>query len=128
MSNENIELTRKGYESFSAGDLQTALGLFDDAAEWTINGESTIGGTYRGKTEITELFMRLAEKATQVETKRFLADGDVVMVLTQVTVGAETASEADVFELRDGKVVKAQSFGDTAMQERVFGSKRVAAG
>ena len=128
MSNENIELTKKGYEAFSTGDLQAALDLFDDAAEWTITGESTIGGTYRGKAEITELFTRLGEKATQVETKRFLADGDVVMVLTQVTVGAETASEADVFELRDGKVVKAHSFGDTAMQERVFGSKRVAAG
>lgn len=128
MSNENIELTRKGYEAFGAGDLQAALNLFDDAAEWTVNGDSMIGGTYRGKAEITELLMRLGEKSTQVEAKRFLADGDVVMVLTQVTVGAEAAAEADVYELRDGKVVKAHSFGDTAMQERIFGSKRVAAG
>lgn len=128
MSNENIELTRKGYEAFGAGDLQAALNIFDDAAEWTVNGDSMIGGTYRGKAEITELLMRLGEKSTQVEAKRFLADGDVVMVLTQVTVGAEAAAEADVYELRDGKVVKAHSFGDTAMQERIFGSKRVAAG
>ena len=33
---------------------------------------------------------------------RFFADGDVVMVLTEVTVGAVTAPEADVFEFRDG--------------------------
>ena len=72
--------------------------------------------------------MRLGEKSTKVETRRFLADGDVVMVLTEVTVGAVTAPEPDVFEFRDGKVVKAHSFGDTAMQERVWGSKRVAAG
>jgi ketosteroid isomerase-like protein len=128
MSNQNIEVTKKGYEAFSAGDLEAALGVFDDSAEWTINGESMIGGTYRGKNELTELFMRLSEKATKVETKRFLADGDVVMVLTKVTVGADTADEADVFEFRDGKVVKAHSYGDTAMQERIFGSKRVAAG
>lgn len=70
--------------------------------------------------------MRLSEKSTTVETKRFLADGDVVIVLTQVTVGEETADEADLFEFRDGKVVEVHSFGDTAVQERVFGSKRVA--
>lgn len=67
------------------------------------------------------------EKATQVVPKRFLADGDVVVVLTEVTVGAETATEADVFDFHNGKVVKAHSFGDTAIQERVFGTKRVTA-
>jgi ketosteroid isomerase-like protein len=87
-----------------------------------------IGGTYHGKGELTELLMRLAEKSTMVETKRFLADGEVVMVLTKVTVGADTADEADVFEFSNGKIVKAHSFGDTALQERIFGSKRVAAG
>ncbi|MDT5147268.1 MAG: uncharacterized protein QOC58_1913 [Mycobacterium sp.] len=126
MSNQNIEVTKKGYDAFTAGDLEAALNVFDDSAEWIINGESMIGGTYRGKAELAELFMRLSEKSTQVETKRFLADGEVVMVLTQVTVGAETADEADVFEFRDGKVVKVHSFGDTAMQERIFGSKRAA--
>ncbi len=128
MSNDNIEVTKKGYEAFTAGDLEAALNVFSDSAEWTINGDSMIGGTYRGKNELTELFMRLSEKATKVETKRYLADGDVVIVLTRVTVGDESADEADVFEFRDGKVVKAHSFGDTAMQERVFGSKRVATG
>lgn len=128
MSNDNIEVTKKGYEAFTAGDLEAALDVFDDSAEWTINGDSMIGGTYRGKNELTELFMRLAEKTTKVETKRYLADGDVVMVLTRVSVGDESADEADVFEFSGGKVVKAHSFGDTAMQERIFGSKRVAAG
>jgi 2-polyprenyl-6-methoxyphenol hydroxylase-like FAD-dependent oxidoreductase/ketosteroid isomerase-like protein len=128
LSNQNIELTRRGYEAFDAGDLEAALSLFDDSAEWTVNGESAIGGTYRGKTELAELFMRLAEKSTQVETKQFLADGNFVMVMTEVTAGGETAPEADVFEIRDGKVIRAHSFGDTAVQERVFGSKRVSAG
>jgi len=127
MSNRNIEVTQEGYAAFGAGDLEGALRVFDDAAEWTINGESMIGGVYRGKGELTELFTRLAEKATQVETKRFLADGEVVMVLTRITVGGESSEEADVFEFRNGKVIKAHSYGDTAMQERIFGTKRVSA-
>jgi ketosteroid isomerase-like protein len=128
MSNQNIETTKKGYAAFNAGDLETALSVFSDTVEWTIGGESMISGTYRGKGELTELLAQLGKKATSLETKTFLADGDYVVALTEVTAGGETSHEADVFTFRDGKVVQAQSFGDTAMQERIFGSKRVAAG
>lgn len=31
MSNQNIESTKKGYAAFNAGDLETALSVFDDA-------------------------------------------------------------------------------------------------
>jgi uncharacterized protein len=128
MSNQNIETTKKGYAAFNAGDLETALSTFADTVEWTIGGESMISGTYRGTGELTDLLAQLAQKSTSVETKSFLADGDVVVVLTEVTLAGETSQEADVFTFRDGKVIKAQSFGDTAMQERIFGKKRVAAG
>jgi len=128
MANENIEAAKKGYNAFGAGDLEAALSVFDDSAEWTVNGESAIGGTYRGKAEVTALLAQMAEKSAQVEAKRFLADGDVVVVLAEVTVGGETSQEADVYSFGNGKIIKAQSFGDTAMQERIFGTKRVAAG
>jgi ketosteroid isomerase-like protein len=91
MVNHNIEMTKKGYAAFGAGDLDAALSIFDDSAEWTTHG-------------------------------------DVVVVLTDVTVEGHTYHEADVYTFGGGKIVKAQSFGDTAMQERIFGSKRVAAG
>ena len=54
---------------------------------------------------------------------RFLADGDVVVILTQVTAGGESAPQADVATFRDGKIVKEQNLGDTAMFERVYGTK-----
>lgn len=44
-------------------------------------------------------------------------------MLTKVTAGGESSDAADVITFRDGKVVKFQSAGDTAMQERVWGSK-----
>ncbi len=128
MSNQNIEATKRGYVAFNAGDLETALSIFADTVEWTIGGESMISGTHRGKGELTELLRKLAEKSTSVETKSFLADGDVVVVLTEVTAGGETSQEADVYTFREGKVIEAHSYGDTAMQERIFGKKRVAAG
>jgi ketosteroid isomerase-like protein len=128
MSNQNIEATKKGYAAFNAGDLDAALSAFADDVEWTIPGDSVLGGTYRGKDELTDLMAQLAQKTTSVKTKSFLADGDVVVVQTEVTAGGETSQEADVFTFRDGKIIKAQSFGDTAMQERIFGKKPVTAG
>jgi hypothetical protein len=48
---------------------------------------------------------------------------DRVVVLTQITVAGEQADAADVLTYRDGKLVKFQTAGDTALLERVFGSK-----
>jgi uncharacterized protein len=69
------------------------------------------------------MFAKLAEQSVTTTPSRFLADGDVVVILTQVTAGGESAPQADVATFRDGKIVKAQNLGDTAMLERVFGTK-----
>ena len=122
-TSENVETAKKGYAAFAAGDLETVLGMMDDSVEWVIPGNSTLGGTYRGKAELTGMFAKLAEKSLTTTPSRFLADGDVVVVLTQITAGEESAPQADVMTIRDGKIVKAHSLGDTAMQERIWGTK-----
>src|ERR1700752_3714410 len=112
---QNIELVKKGYEAFSAGDVEAVMSLFDDNIEWVQPGDSAISGTYHGKGELGEYFMRLGEKTTTVKAARFLADGDTVVVLSDVTVGGEAAQGAEVFTLRDGKTVRAQLYEDTAL-------------
>jgi uncharacterized protein len=124
----NIEVVKKGYEAFSAGDIETLMSVFDDNIEWVQPGDSAISGTYRGKRELGDLIGRLAEKSATVTLNRLLGDGDVVVGLTDVTAGGETGQDADVFSVRDGKIVRAQVYSDTAMMERVFGRKQVAAG
>ena len=86
-------------------------------------GNSTISGTYRGKAKVTKFFAKLAEKSFTTTPSRFLADGDVVVVLGQITAGGESAPVADVLTYRNGKMVKLQNFADTAMLERVYGRK-----
>lgn len=122
-TSQNVETAKKGYAAYAAGDLETALSVMDDDIEFVVPGNSTASGTYRGKAEITELFAKMAEKSGTTTPSSFLADGDVVVVLTQATAGGESAPQADVLTFRDGKVAKVQSFGDTALQERVFGTK-----
>ena len=123
MAGQNIEIAKKGYAAFAAGDLETAMSDLDDNVEWVVLGNSTVSGTYRGKAEVTELFAKVAEQSFTTTPSRFLADDDIVVVLTQVTAGGESAPQVDVITFRDGKIVKAQGFGDTAMAERVFGTK-----
>ena len=120
---QNIETTKKGYSAYSAGDAETAMSFLDDDIEWITPGNSTISGTFHGKAEVGEMWLKLAEKSTTTTPERFLADDEVVVVLTRITAGGESADQADVLTFRDGKVVKIQSAGDTAMLERVFGTK-----
>jgi len=122
-ASENVDASKKGYAAFAAGDLETAMNNVDDNVEWVVPGNSTVSGTYRGKAEVTGMLMKMAEKSFTSAPSRFLADGDVVVVLTQVTVGEESAPQADVWTFRDGKIVKALNLTDTAMQERIWGTK-----
>ena len=122
-ASQNIEISKKGYAAFDAGDVETVLNDYDDNVEFVVPGNSAVSGTYRGKDGVKELFGKIAEQNFKITPTRFLADDDVVVVLTQVTAGGESASQADVATFRDGKIVKEQNLGDTAMFERVYGTK-----
>src|SRR5436309_14774721 len=100
---QNIEVIKRGHEAFSEGDAETLMSLFDDNIEWVQPGESTISGTYHGKGELGEYLTRLGEKSPTVTPRRFIADGDTVVVLSEATVGGETSQDVEVYTLRDGK-------------------------
>jgi uncharacterized protein len=125
---ENKELIERGYAAFSAGDLDTVMSLFDDDCDWVQPGQSSVSGTFHGKTEILEQFGRLAEKGLTVKLNQLVAEGDTVVAITEVTAGGETGEDADVFTIRDGKTVNVRIHGDTALLERVYGKKQLAAG
>ncbi len=125
---ENKELIKRGYAAFSAGDVETVMSLFDDDVEWVQPGDSTVSGTFHGKAEVMEYMGRLAERALTVKLKRLIAEGDTVVAITDVTVDGETGEDADVFTIRDGKTVRAEMHGDTALMERIYGKKQLAPG
>jgi ketosteroid isomerase-like protein len=102
------------------------MSLFDDNTEWVQPGDSAISGTYHGKRELGELVSRLAEKSTTVTPRRYFADGDTVVMLGETAADNETSEAAQVFTLREGKIVRSQVYGDTALVERIYGKKEVA--
>lgn len=128
MSQENIDLIKRGYDAFSSGDVETLMSLFDDNVEWVQPGDSSISGTYHGKGELAEYLTRLGEKSPSITPGRFLADGDTVVVLSESHVGGESAPNVEVYTIRNGKTVRVQVYGDTAMMERIYGKKHATAG
>jgi ketosteroid isomerase-like protein len=125
---ENKELIEKGYAAFASGDVQSVMDLFDDDVEWVQPGASAVSGAFHGKAEVMEYMGRLAERSLSVKLKRLIAEGDTVVAITDVTVDGETGEDADVFTIRNGKTIRAEMHGDTALMERVYGKKQLAAG
>lgn len=124
---KNKDAIRRGYDAFSAGDIETVMSLFDDNVEWIQPGQSTLSGTYHGKGELGAYLAKLSEKPLQVRLQALVAEGDVVVALTDMSIGDEKGHDADVFTLRDGKTVRVEVHGDTALMERVYGHKEVSA-
>ena len=60
---QNVELIKRGYDAFAAGDVEQLMSMLDDNVEWVQPGESTISGTYHGKGELGGLLARMAEKS-----------------------------------------------------------------
>lgn len=120
---QNLEVAKKGYAAFVAGDGAGAMENLADDVEWVVPGNSAISGTYRGKEEVGKLWQALAGKGFTVSPEYWFADDQRVVVLVHTSFEGGEADVADVLTFRDGKVVKFQSAGDTALLERVFGSK-----
>jgi ketosteroid isomerase-like protein len=122
-ASENKAATQAAYQAFANADIDGATKNLADDIEWIVPGASTISGTYRGKDEVVQLFLTLAGKSFTTSPEHFIAEGDHVVVLTKTTADGQQSEQADVLTFRDGKVAKFQTAGDTALQEKVWGSK-----
>jgi ketosteroid isomerase-like protein len=120
---QNLENAKKAYAAFSAGDAAGAMENIADDVEWITPGNSTISGTVHGKEEVGRLWQQLVEKGFTTTPQYWFSDDERVVVLTHITVEGGEADSADVLTYRDGKLVKFQSAGDTALLERIFGTK-----
>jgi ketosteroid isomerase-like protein len=120
---QNLEKTKAAYEAFGRGDAAAAMQDLADDIEWVVAGSSAISGTYNGKQEVGQFWGRLAEKGFSTHPQYWFSDDERVVVLTQINLDGQSADEVDVLTFRDGKVVKFQGAGDTALMERTYGKK-----
>ena len=119
---QNLESAKRAYAAFQAGDAAGAMLNMADDVEWITPGNSTVSGTRRGKQAVGELWAKFAEKNFKTSPQYWFSDDERVVVLTHITIDGGEADSADVITFRDGKVVKFQTAGDTALLEKIFGT------
>jgi ketosteroid isomerase-like protein len=118
---ENKQQAEAAYKAFNEGDAAGAMANMDDGAVWTVGGDNSLTGTYRGKEEIAGLWAKFAEKGLKTEPHHFIADGDKVVVLTTAGMDGESSEAADVLTFNgEGKLVAFEQIGDPAIGNRVF--------
>jgi ketosteroid isomerase-like protein len=133
----NIDLIRKVYAAFAAGDAPTILANVADDAPWINYGPPSVpyAGSRAGKAQIVEFFQAIANSTTGgvVEADDFVAQGDKVVATgryraTVRNTGIEIDTPiAHVFTVRNGKIVKWEGYSDTAQVADAHTGKAAAA-
>ena len=138
MSSEaNVQLLKEAYRQWNDSRGASVDSWFDKVIGPQIKFDSIPRGAepvpfakrYDDRTELRGYFDGLlADRSMQYYTmNEYVAQGDTVVALTEVAVGDEKGSDADVFTIRAGKTARVQVHTDTALMERVYGSKQHAA-
>jgi uncharacterized protein len=115
---DNLELVRRGYAAFGAGDMDALLELFSPDIVQTVPGSSPLAGAHKGPQNVLAMYGQLFERSggtIRVDLEDVMSDGgDRVIAVHQATAerNGETfsAREALLFTIVDGKVVEMQDF------------------
>jgi ketosteroid isomerase-like protein len=123
MSQKNVEIVREIYSETAAGRLTTCLHLFHPDVEFSrLGGSVGLEGTWRGVEAMARAISEWALTFDQlrVQAERFIEAGDAVVVFTRQTGKAKASGVsidgefADVMTLREGRVVRLDSYRDRA--------------
>jgi ketosteroid isomerase-like protein len=125
MSQENVEILRRAYKQWARGSLSNT-DVFDPDVEYSRIGAETpaLEGRWRGlaemRTAMREYLQAMAD--LRIDAERIIdLGGDRVLVLSRHTArgkgsGVPIEHElGDVFILRDGKVVRFDSYWSRAV-------------
>jgi uncharacterized protein len=115
-----IATLRDAYAAFNRGDIDAAVAGLDPQIEWSEPESFPGGGTYRGrdgaKRYLTQSRAAWAEVISEPE--EFIAAGDRIVVFVHARVRAKESKDwqevrlADVYTVRDGKIVAMRAFAD----------------
>jgi len=114
----NVELSRRGYEAFSTGDMATLTELIAEHAVWHIGGRNDISGDYKGREQIFGLFGEIAQRSEgtfQLTVHDIIANDDHTVTLTHMTAGGSSGKSvstntADTAHIKNGQLVEFWSF------------------
>jgi uncharacterized protein len=129
MAQDNVDVIQGAWDAFGRGDIDAVLDAIAPAAETRVPESLPWGGTYAGPDGFRDFLTRLTEnfdQFTATPDKVLGADDNHVVVLAIVkgrTRGGATIENRAIwiYQLRDGKIADAETFGDTAQVLEALG-------
>jgi uncharacterized protein len=130
MSQENVELIRRGLEAFNSEDMERILAFVDPGFETEVSGElSAEPDTYRGHDGIRRYFESFRDAMDEIrfQPERFWDAGEAVVVALRLTAkGRQTAIRveqriAQVWSVRDGRAIGVRTYTSIAEALRAAG-------
>jgi len=109
----NVEVTRRGYDAFAKADLAALAELIADDVTWHAQGLGPLSGTYHGRDEVLNFFVRLAEETGgtfRLDVHDVLANDEHAVALCTLSASRGNKSVevpvANISHVRDGKVTE----------------------
>jgi ketosteroid isomerase-like protein len=119
MSQENVEIVRRGFEAFNSGDMERILAFTHPAFETEVSPElSAEPDVYRGHDGIRRYFESFQDAMDEIrfEPERIWDVADSVVAIVRLTAKgrlSEIAVEqriAQVWTIRDGKALGVRTY------------------
>jgi ketosteroid isomerase-like protein len=118
MSQENLEIVRRGFEAWSALDVELATSAFDPAIRWHIAEDEPDAHIIEGVQGIVRSLRSWAESFDdfRAEPQKFIDGGDYVVLpvvfrgRVRQTAATLEIEETQVYLVQDGKIVEVRVF------------------
>ena len=129
MAQDNVDVVQGAWDAFGRGDIDAVLEAIAPSAETRLPESLPWGGTYAGPDGFRDFLTKLGDSWDQFSAtpqKVLGADDNHVVVLAKTKgrtkAGATLEGNAIwIYQLRDGKIADAESFGDTAQVLEALG-------
>jgi uncharacterized protein len=122
MAQDNVDVVQSAWDAFGRGDIEAVLEAIAPSAETRLPETLPWGGSFTGPEGFQDFLARLGESFEQFSAtpeKVLGADDDHVIVVAKTKGRTKKGTPIEsmvvwVYQLRDGKIADAESFGDTA--------------
>lgn len=129
MAQDNVDVVQHAWEAFGRGDIDAVLDAFAPNAETRLPESLPWGGTYLGPDGFRDFLTRLGEAFEQFKAtpeKVLGADDNHVIVVAKTKGKARGGGVLEgntvwLYQLRDGKIADAESWGDSAQVLEALG-------
>jgi ketosteroid isomerase-like protein len=129
MAQDNVDVVQGAGDAFGRGDIDAVLEAFAPSAETRLPESLPWGGTYAGPDGFRDFLTKLGDSWDQFSAtpqKVLGADDNHVVVLAKTKGRTKAGATIEgktiwIYQLRDGRIADAESFGDTAQLLEALG-------